>query len=96
MLATFAAVFLAELGDKTQLATLCLATNKCPWSVFAGSATALVIASLLAVVVGCQLQRLDVIPTVWIKRSAAVLFLIMGVIMLISTLGGQANDGPVS
>ncbi|NQT18749.1 MAG: TMEM165/GDT1 family protein, partial [Planctomycetes bacterium] len=85
MIATFGAVFLAELGDKTQLATFCLATNKCPWSVFTGSAVALVIASLLAVLVGCHLQKLDIIPVIWIKRSAAILFLIMGSYMLLST-----------
>ena len=96
MIATFGAVFLAELGDKTQLATFCLAANRCPWSVFAGSALALVIASLLAVMVGCQLPKLDIIPVIWIKRSAAILFIIMGAYMLYSTLGAQAKDAAVS
>ena len=90
MIATFGAVFLAELGDKTQLATFCMATGKHPWSVFIGSASALVIASLLAVLVSCHLQRLDLVPGVWIKRGAAVLFLIMGVWMLVSTFGSDA------
>lgn len=96
MIATFGAVFLAELGDKTQLATLCLAANRCPWSVFTGSALALVIASLLAVMVGCQLPKLDIIPAIWIKRSAAILFIIMGTYMLYATLGAQAKDAALS
>jgi putative Ca2+/H+ antiporter (TMEM165/GDT1 family) len=91
VLATFGAVFLAELGDKTQVATLCLATGKSPWSVFTGSAAALVLASLLAVVVGCVLQKQGLIPTVWIKRGAALCFLIMGVLMLLSTFGAGGN-----
>ena len=52
-------VFLAEMGDKTQLATLLFSadreTNK--WIVFAGSATALILAAGLGVLVGAQVER---------------------------------------
>jgi putative Ca2+/H+ antiporter (TMEM165/GDT1 family) len=53
-LTVFAAVFVAELGDKTQLATMLFAadqqTNK--WIVFAGASLALVCASALGVLAG--------------------------------------------
>lgn len=80
--ATFATVFVAELGDKTQLAALGLAsTGKSPWAVFAGSAAALVLASALAVGVGKLLaERVD--PR-WLHYGGAALFLVIGLFMLV-------------
>ena len=54
----FVTVFLAELGDKTQLATLLFAAEQhmSKVGVFAASASALVLSSLLAVLVGAQLS----------------------------------------
>lgn len=50
---TFVTIFLAELGDKTQLATLLItAESHAPWIVFTGAATALITTSLLGVLVG--------------------------------------------
>lgn len=50
---TFITIFLAELGDKTQVATLLMsAESHDPWSVFTGAAIALVTTSLLGVLVG--------------------------------------------
>ena len=58
MFSTFAMIFLAELGDKTQLAVLALASrSEAPWAVFAGSAAALVLSALLAVLLGWSLSR---------------------------------------
>jgi putative Ca2+/H+ antiporter (TMEM165/GDT1 family) len=55
---TFVAIFLAEIGDKTQLATLLMtAESKSPWVVFAGAAAALLTTSLLGVLVGRWLAR---------------------------------------
>jgi len=50
----FATVFVAELGDKTQLATLLFATEReaNPWLVFLGAATALVATTALGVLAG--------------------------------------------
>lgn len=49
----FLTIFLAELGDKTQLATLLMsAESHSPWIVFIGAASALVITSLLGVLLG--------------------------------------------
>ena len=83
LFSTFAAVFLAEMGDKTQLATLSLAAGgSSRWVVFAGSALALVASSALAVTVGEALAR--TIPPVWIKRAAGALFIVLGVLFLTS------------
>ena len=79
---TFASIFVAELGDKTQLATLSLASGgSSRWVVFAGSALALVASAALAVLVGEALTR--VVPPVWIKRGAGVLFIVLGVLFLV-------------
>jgi putative Ca2+/H+ antiporter (TMEM165/GDT1 family) len=79
---TFVAIFLAELGDKTQLATLSLATaGGSKWAVFAGSALALVATSAIAVLVGDALTRW--IPPVWIHRASGVLFIVLGALLLL-------------
>lgn len=80
---TFVAIFVAELGDKTQLATLALTAAGGPRSklaVFVGSAGALVATSLIAVLVGDSLAR--VVPPDYITRGAGVLFVAMGAWML--------------
>ncbi len=74
---TFGTVFLAELGDKTQLATLGLAGEaRSKLAVFIGSAAALTATSLLAVLAGGALARY--VPPAWIQRAAGVLFLVLG------------------
>lgn len=82
MMTTFGLVFLAELGDKTQLATFCLSADcdSSKWSVFIGSAGALVVASLIAVLFGDSISRL--IPPLYIRIAAGVFFLVVGVWML--------------
>ncbi len=75
---TFASIFLAELGDKTQLATLSLASGSSSrWVVFAGSAMALVLSSAIATVAGEAVTR--VVPPVWIQRAAGLLFIVLGI-----------------
>jgi putative Ca2+/H+ antiporter (TMEM165/GDT1 family) len=55
---TFLTIFLAEMGDKTQLATLLMsAESQSPWIVFAGSAAALIATSLLGVFIGYWIAR---------------------------------------
>lgn len=74
---TFAAVFIAELGDKTQLATLSFASSgSSRSSVFIGSALALVLSSAIAVVAGEALTRV-VNPTL-LKQLAGVSFVVIG------------------
>jgi putative Ca2+/H+ antiporter (TMEM165/GDT1 family) len=79
--ATFTSIFLAEMGDKTQLATMTLAAGSSRWSVFAGSALALVATSLIAVLVGEGLTRL--VSPVWLKRGAGAVFIVMGLLFLV-------------
>ena len=75
--AVFLSVFLAELGDKTQLATLSFAAGgKSRLAVFIGSALALVATSALAVLGGEALARL-VSPTT-LKRLSGVAFVAIG------------------
>ncbi len=55
---TFVTIFLAELGDKTQVTTLLMsAQSQSPWIVFLGAGTALVTTSLLGVLLGQWLAR---------------------------------------
>ena len=77
LLTTFGMVFLAELGDKTQLATFCFSAEcDSRLSVFLGSAGALVLSSLIAVFLGAAVSRY-ISPTM-IKTAAGVFFIIVG------------------
>ena len=79
---TFAVVFLAELGDKTQLATLALASSgRSKVSVLVGAAAALVLTSVLAVLVGEALGR--AVPGIWLRRGSGVLMMLLGGLLLV-------------
>ncbi len=85
---TFVAIFVAELGDKTQLATLSLAAGgSARWVVFAGAALALAATSAIAVLVGEALSH--VVAPVWLTRGAGALFIVLGVVFLLGTFGGD-------
>ena len=89
LLSTFALIFLAELGDKTQLAALAkAASHDAPWSVFLGAAAALLASTVLAVVFGTALQR--VAPPHVVKAAAGLLFVFFGVIFLVSAFRARA------
>jgi putative Ca2+/H+ antiporter (TMEM165/GDT1 family) len=84
-LTTFGVIFLAEMGDKTQLAAMTMAAqSKRPWAVFIGSALALTAVSAIGVVVGSVVG--NYFPLVWIKRAAAVAFIVIGVLILLDKL----------
>ena len=58
VITAFLLVFLAELGDKTQLSTMLLASkSKSIWYTFIGAATALVTSSLLGVLAGSVISK---------------------------------------
>ena len=81
-LTTFGVIFLAEMGDKTQLAAMTMAAqSKKPWAVFIGASLALVCVSAIGVVVGGTLGHY--LPIIWIKRAAAVAFIVIGVLILV-------------
>jgi hypothetical protein len=82
MFTTFGMIFLAELGDKTQLATFGFAAeSKSRLAVFLGSAGALVLTSLLAVLFGSVVS--SVVPSNHIKIGAGGLFVLLGLWMLL-------------
>ena len=90
-LTSFGVVFLAEVGDRTQLATLALASGgSSRWAVFLGSSLALIAASAIAVVAGEALVR--VVPVLWLQRGAGVLCLAVGAWLVWSP--GDTIEGP--
>jgi putative Ca2+/H+ antiporter (TMEM165/GDT1 family) len=95
---TFAVIFMAEIPDKTSMATLILATGKSPFAVFIGVAAAFVIQSAIAV--GCG-SMLSVLPQDIVRMSAGALFLVFAVLMWRRKAeaeddgtGGAAATGP--
>ena len=90
LLTTFTTVFLAELGDKTQLATLLLsAQSGQPWLVFGGAALALICSSLVGVLVGRWLTT--VMQPERLEQMAGLLMLGLGL-----WLGSQALQSLIS
>ena len=79
---TFGVIFLAELGDKTQLAAMTMsASTKKPLSVFIGASLALATVSAIGVAVGTGLA--EVIPLSIVRKVAAALFVVIGLAMLL-------------
>jgi len=77
----FFLVFIAELGDKTQLSTMLLASKSDSiWYTFFGSALALVCSSLLGVLAGSILNKY--IPPSYIQVCSGVAFLIIGILLI--------------
>ena len=82
LLTTFGIIFLAEMGDKTQLAAMTMAADtKRPWAVFFGASLALAAVSGLGILVGSLIG--DYLPIEWVKRVAAIAFIVIGVLMLL-------------
>tara|TARA_B100000965_G_scaffold56730_1_gene43096 strand:+ start:3495 stop:3794 length:300 start_codon:yes stop_codon:yes gene_type:complete len=85
LISIFITVFIAELGDKTQLATLTLSgTSSKPVAVFLGSSLALVLASLLGALAGGSISTL--IPEIYLKSIASFTFLIIGLRLIMISL----------
>lgn len=81
-LTTFALVFLAELGDKTQLATMLLVSQgQSPKTVFLGAASALVLSSLVGVMAGSYLIK--IFPPAVLQTGAGVAFMGIGLLLLL-------------
>ena len=81
----FLTIFLAELGDKTQLAVITMtAKTDSKLAVFLGASLALVLVTLLGVLFGGLLTQY--VPTEWLQRIVAVAFIAIGVLMLFGKL----------
>jgi len=82
LLSTFGLIFLAELGDKTQLATLCMAARyRSSLAVFVGAALALTSITLISVLLAEGLAR--VVPLAYLNRLTGLLFIVIGAIILL-------------
>jgi Ca2+/H+ antiporter, TMEM165/GDT1 family len=80
-LSTFITIFLAEMGDKTQLATLLMtAQSQSPWIVFLGSGLALIATSLVGVLLGRYLSK--VLSPETLDMAAGVLLLVISILLL--------------
>ena len=88
---TFVTVFLAEMGDKTQLTTITLSstTNK-PLAVFIGSSLALILATLLGALAGGSIANL--IPAFLLKLLSGIVFLIIGIKLLAESKKDSTSD----
>ncbi len=79
------AFFLAELGDKTMLATITLATTEEPLGTWLGSTAGMVAADALAIAIGALLGAR--LPERAIKIFAALAFVVFGAILVLEGLG---------
>ena len=79
----FAAVFIAELGDKTKLATMLFAADKevSKWTVFWGASAALVVATAIGVIAGTLLS--EVINEKYLNILAGAGFILIGAFTLV-------------
>jgi putative Ca2+/H+ antiporter (TMEM165/GDT1 family) len=84
---TFITIFLAEIGDKTQLSTLLMsAESHAPWVVFVGSAAALVTTSLLGVLLGSWMSSRLSPKTV--NKSAGMMLLFISLMLFWDVIKG--------
>ncbi|OBQ40379.1 MAG: hypothetical protein AN487_01865 [Anabaena sp. CRKS33] len=84
---TFITIFLAEIGDKTQLSTLLMsAESHAPWVVFLGSGVALITTSLLGVLLGGWISTKLSPKTV--EKSAGVMLLLISLMLVWDVIRG--------
>jgi len=82
---TFALLFIAELGDKTQLAVInIICRYQKPWAVFIGATAALAVVTLVGVLGGEAIAR--IIPTPILSKISASLFILLGILMWLEVL----------
>ena len=79
------AFFLAELGDKTMLATITLATTEEPWGTWLGSTAGMVAADAIAIALGAFLGTR--LPERAIKVVASLAFVVFGALLIAEGLG---------
>ena len=91
LLSTFLTIFVAELGDKTQLATLTMSgTSNKPLAVFLGSSSALVLASLVGALAGGSISNF--VPEIFLKLIASVTFFILGIRLFVNSFTSNEDE----
>ena len=81
----FVTLFLAELGDKTQLAVITMtADTNSKLSIFLGASAGLVVVTLVGVLFGGVVAQY--VPAEWLQRIVASAFIVIGVLMLLGKL----------
>lgn len=81
----FLALFLAELGDKTQLAVITMSSKaESKLAVFAGASVALLLVTGIGVLFGSLVTQF--VPAEWLQRIVAIAFIAIGVLMLAGKL----------
>lgn len=85
IISTFVTIFLAELGDKTQIASILMTskTNK-PVLVFIGTMLAFAVVTVIGVAVGSVITKF--LPINFIKMGAAIAFIIVGILILLGKI----------
>lgn len=93
---TFVLIFLAELGDKTQLAAMARVASggSARWTIFLAASIALVLSTLIAVLVGDALTR--VIPERYIRIGAGILFIVFGIVIMREAFVKQSAESEPS
>jgi len=89
---TFGLAAISELGDKTQLAVVSLASRHSRRAVFAGAALGEVLMMAVAVTVGVALWA--VVPVLWIQVASGVAFLAIGAFLLWRRTEEPPEDAP--
>jgi putative Ca2+/H+ antiporter (TMEM165/GDT1 family) len=90
LLTSFTLIFLAELGDKTQMCTIILSSRSSAISVFSGAMTAFFIVDGLSALLGGEL--LSLLPKDVIGLAAGLTFIIYGLITLLRRESGKTLD----
>lgn len=85
IISTFFLVFIAELGDKTQITTMLLSAEAdSRMAVFIGSSLALVCSSFVGVILGSVLNKY--IPPMVIQKTAAIAFIVIGALLFLNKI----------
>ncbi|WP_309491866.1 TMEM165/GDT1 family protein [Candidatus Hecatella orcuttiae] len=87
LIVPFGIVAAAELGDKTQIATILMAAKYAlPLQVFAGAFSAELFITIIGILLGTSLRR--VVPLRVVKKASAGVFMVFGFLFLVTALGG--------
>ena len=95
LLTSFTLVFMAELGDKTQLATIMLSSRASGRSVFTGAMLAFLLVDGVSALAGGGILRS--LPFIWVDLASGALFILFGVLSLLGGAGRvRVEDGGVT